>query len=88
MASIARYLKLDFERRSLPGLKAKYNGPKATKTSGKAKGSKKKRNTSAEAKARSRHRNQKMKGKASASKGGGKLPENDGFAPLTRKKND
>ena len=36
MVSIQRYLRTDFEPRSLPGLKARYSGPKKTKSSGKA----------------------------------------------------
>ncbi len=43
MSSIERYLKLRFERRQLPGLKASYNGPKKLKASGKAAGVKKKK---------------------------------------------
>ncbi len=86
MAGIQRYLKLDFEQRALPGLKARYNGPKATKSSGKAAGSKKKRNMTAEDKAKSRHRNQKNKGKAYASKSKSKQPANDGLTPLMKKK--
>lgn len=87
-AAIQRYLKLDFEKRAIPGLKARYSGPKATKSSGKAAGKKgKKRGTSAEDKAKSRHRNQKNKGKPYTSKSKDK-PENDGFAPLKKKKHD
>lgn len=88
MTSIQRYLKLDVEKRSLPGLKAKYNGPKAIKSSGKAAGSKKKRTLTADEKNKSRHRNQKDKGKPQNKKGGKKKPANDGFAPLMKKKND
>ena len=43
MSSIERYLKLRFEHRTLPGLKAKYRGPRKLKNSGKAAGSKKKK---------------------------------------------
>ena len=43
MSSIERYLKLRFERRHLPGLKASYSGPKKLKASGKAAGVKKKK---------------------------------------------
>ncbi len=78
MVSIERYLKLSFERRSLPGLKAKYNGPKKLKSSGKAAGSKKKRNKSAPDKSKTRRRNQKNRGKPQ--------PANDGFTPLMKKK--
>jgi ATP-dependent RNA helicase SrmB len=85
MASIQRYLKIEFEKRTLPGLKAKYAGPKATKSSGKAKGSKKKHNMTAEEKSKSRHRNQKNKGKPGAPRGKNNAPPNDGFAPVKKK---
>jgi ATP-dependent RNA helicase SrmB len=85
MAAIQRYLKLDFEHRALPGLKAKYNGPKATKSSGKAAGKKKKANMTPEEKTKSRHRNQKNKGKSTKN---AKRPDNDGFSPLMKKKDD
>lgn len=82
MVSIQRYLKTDFEKRALPGLKARYNGPKKTKSSGKAAGSKKKKSKSADTKNKSRERNQKNKGRPEKKK-----PEaNDGFAPLMKKK--
>ncbi len=42
MISIQRYLKTEFEPRALPGLKARFNGPKKQKSSGKAAGNKKK----------------------------------------------
>lgn len=41
MASIERYLDQQFERRTIAGLAARYQGPKRVKTSGKAVGSKK-----------------------------------------------
>ncbi|RLQ21985.1 DEAD/DEAH box helicase [Seongchinamella sediminis] len=82
MVSIQRYLKLEFEPRALPGLKARYSGPKKTKASGKAAGSKKKRSKSPADKAKSRARNQKSKGKPRA----GKAVSSDGFAPLMKKK--
>jgi len=82
MVSIQRYLKLEFEQRALPGLKARYNGPKKTKGSGKAAGSKKKRSKTPADKAKSRARNQKSKGKP----GAGKSVSSDGFAPLMKKK--
>ncbi|GAB5450719.1 MAG: DEAD/DEAH box helicase [Halioglobus sp.] len=88
--SIQRYLNLTFERRTLAGLKARFNGPKKLKSSGKAAGPKKKKKAgSATEKARSRKRNQKNVGKPkkSSRKGVDKpAAENDGFAPLTRKK--
>ena len=43
MISIQRYLQVAFSRRVLSGLKARYNGPKKQKTSGKAVGSKRKK---------------------------------------------
>lgn len=86
MASIQRYLKIEFEKRALPGLKAKYAGPRATRSSGKATGSKKKRDMSAEEKSRSRHRNQKNKGKRRATVREKTSSPNDGFAPLMKKK--
>lgn len=82
MISIQRYLKLAFERRSLPGLKARYSGPKKTKSSGKAEGRKKKRSKSAPPKQKTRQRNQKSRGKPRSDTGG----DNDGFAPLMKKK--
>jgi len=85
MVSIERYAKLSFERRTLPGLKAKFNGPKKQKTSGKAAGSKKKRSGSPAAKSKSRKRNQKNQGKPRTPQ---KNPTNDGFAPLMKKKSD
>ena len=86
MISIERYLKLDFGRRSLPGLKPRFNGPKKQKSSGKAAGGKKKTTRSADAKSKSRKRNQKTVGKPARSKKQATPASNDGFAPLTRKK--
>ena len=60
MISIERYLKLSFERRNLPGPKARFSGPKKPKASGRAAGSKKKAPKPATAKSKSRQRNQKM----------------------------
>ncbi|MCP5131721.1 MAG: DEAD/DEAH box helicase [Pseudomonadales bacterium] len=86
MISIERYLKLDFQRRSLPGLKARFNGPKKQKASGKAAGSKKKVPKPAAAKSKSRKRNQKNVGKPSARVKRDPAEKNDGFAPLMKKK--
>ena len=80
MVSIQRYLRTDFEPRTLPGLKARYGGPKKTKSSGKAVGPSRKRRKP-EDKRKSRARNQKDKGKPKRETTG----VNDGFAPLTRK---
>jgi hypothetical protein len=82
MVSIQRYLNLEFEKRSLPGLKARYSGPKKTKGSGKSAGTKKKRSKSTADKSKTRARNQKSKGKPSS----GKTVSSDGFAPLMKKK--
>ena len=83
MISIQRYLDDAFEKRSVPGLKARYSGPKKQKSSGKAAGPKKSAKKKAKEKARSRARNRKNLGKP-----GSQAKGNDGFAPLTRKKRD
>ncbi len=92
MAGIERYLKLSCERRSLPGLKAKFTGPKKQKTSGKAAGSKKKRNNASGAKGKSRQRNKKNQGKpktqTQTQTQTNSGASNDGFAPLMKKKTD
>lgn len=81
--SIERYLGLDFERRTLPGLKARYTGPKKLKSNGKAAGKKKKDSKKTDAKKKSRKRNQKEKGKPSRPEA--KPVKNDGFAPPKKK---
>ncbi len=86
MVSIERYLALRFERRILPGLKAKYSGPKKLKSSGKAAGSKKKTGKSAADKSKTRVRNQKNLGKRRTAAAAGPGPTNDGFAPPKKKK--
>ena len=86
MISIERYLKLSFERRSVPGLKARFNGPKSQKSSGKAAGSKKKKPKPAAAKSKSRQRNQKNIGKPATRARPAAAAPNDGFAPLMKKK--
>jgi superfamily II DNA/RNA helicase len=89
MISIQRYLKLEFEARNIEGLKARYSGPKKTKSSGKAAGKKKKRDKSAADKSKSRARNRKNLGKPeSTGTKKAKQPGNDGFAPLMKKKQD
>lgn len=82
MVSIQRYLRTDMEPRSLPGLKARYSGPKKTKRSGKAAGPPKKRKKPEE-KRKSRARNQKDRGKPR--RGTDSDSDNDGFAPLMKK---
>jgi superfamily II DNA/RNA helicase len=88
MISIQRYLSLEFEQRKLPGLKARYSGPKKTKSSGKAAGKtagKKKKNAKASTdKSKSRDRNRKNRGKTNS--GDNQQPPVDGFAPLMKKK--
>jgi ATP-dependent RNA helicase SrmB len=86
MISIQRYLKTEFERRTLPGLKARYSGPKKMKGSGKAAGKRKApdRPSARDARAKQRLRERQNKGKprsAPAAGDGG----NDGTAPLMKK---
>ena len=86
MSGIERYLKLSCERRTLPGLKAKFKGPKKQKASGKAAGGKKRHKESPESKSKTRQRNKKNQGKPkSVNKSN---DSNDGFAPLKKKKSD
>ncbi|MEM1111327.1 MAG: DEAD/DEAH box helicase [Pseudomonadota bacterium] len=84
MISIQRYLKLSLEPRTLPGLKARFKGPKKIKSSGKAVGTKQKNKDKAASKAKSRQRNRKLKGKPKRDN----TRSNDGFAPLTRKRDE
>jgi ATP-dependent RNA helicase SrmB len=85
MISIQRYLQLDFERCSVAGLKARFNGPKKQKNSGKAAGGKKKKTRrTPQEKRGSRQRNRKNRGKRSPG-GDSAAPANDGFAPLMKK---
>ncbi len=64
MSGIERYLKQTFERRRIKELQGSYTGPKKTKASGKAAGSKKKKpKDKAKLKAAQRHRNKKQIGK-------------------------
>lgn len=89
MISIQRYLKLEFEARDINGLKARYSGPRKTKSSGKAAGKKKKRDKSPIDKSKSRARNRKNLGKPESTGAKKKTPPgNDGFAPLMKKKQD
>ncbi|MBA6412793.1 DEAD/DEAH box helicase [Parahaliea sp. F7430] len=82
MSSIQRYLNTEFEARSLPGLKAKYSGPKKLKSSGKAASSKKK-SSKKQPKAKQRARDLKNKGKPAGRRS---AAPNDGTAPLMKKK--
>ena len=92
MASIERYLKISFERRTLKGLEGRYKGPKKLKASGKAAGSKKKKadpkgrkRTAEKASGKQRLRDRKQVGKRRTSS---RPPANliDGFSPLKKKK--
>ncbi|MFV0276903.1 MAG: DEAD/DEAH box helicase [Parahaliea sp.] len=83
MISIQRYLGMAFEHRALPGLKARYNGPKKTKNSGKAVGSKKK--DKAAPKGKQRARDQKDKGKPRRTREREAGSVNDGTGPLLKK---
>jgi ATP-dependent RNA helicase SrmB len=82
MISIQRYLKLTFERLVLPGLKARFSGPKKTKSSGKSVGPKKKRSRSAPARHKTRQRKPKGRDKPGDRTG----VEDDGFAPLMKRR--
>ncbi len=88
MISIERYLKLRLEHRNLPGLKARYRGPKKQKTSGKAAGSKKKGNKTAPSRSKSGSAKRRDAGKRKADTGGKAPATIDGFAPLMKKKSD
>ncbi|CDF85392.1 ATP-dependent RNA helicase [Pseudomonas knackmussii B13] len=81
MSSIERYLKLRFEQRVIPGLKASYKGPKKVKASGKAAGTKKKK-TDAGKKAGAKPAAKRKP----AAKPKAPLASSDGMAPLKRKK--
>lgn len=86
MSSIERYLRLDFERRVIEGMKAKFKGPKKLKSSGKAVGKKTEKATKRPSplKVKERHRDRKNKGKRrapSASQG-----VEAGYGPLRKKK--
>ncbi|QIB66404.1 DEAD/DEAH box helicase [Kineobactrum salinum] len=83
MISIQRYLKLEMEPRSLPGLKARYAGPKKLKSSGKAAGQKKKSTDAGQVKKKERLRDKKARGRPRRKSAD--APANDGFAPLLKK---
>ena len=86
MISIQRYLKLDFQRHALPGLKARFSGPKKLKSSGKAAGSKKKKGAKKPAGATAAG-GKGRRGKPGKRAGdGGQATANDGFGPLMKKK--
>ena len=101
MSSIERYLKVSFERLTLPGLVASYTGPKKVKASGKASGTKKKKPVDTKApvanKVKVRERDKKNVGKRRAPTANPTRTDEpinplktigDGFAPLRRKRTD
>lgn len=90
MSAIGRYLRLQFERRTIEALTAKYKGPKKLKSSGKAAGSKKRKQLKRKAadKAKQRHRNRKNIGKRRAPKAEPAAPGttlDGGSKPLMKK---
>ena len=85
MISIERYLRLEFEQRSLPGLQARYHGPKKQKSSGKAVGRKKTGGKTGAGNRKTRQGNQKNR-RQPAPKSTQQPVVNDGFAPLMKKK--
>jgi len=89
MASIGRYLRIDFEQRTIESQLGKYKGPLKTKASGKAAGSKKakQKKKDKEVKVKQRHRDKKNIGKRR--KPAVKIedkPTPSGFKPLMKKK--
>jgi superfamily II DNA/RNA helicase len=78
VAGIERYLSLEFERRSLPGLKARYDGPRAAAGDNESgKQGRKKASRAASSTAKTGKRPQRGKRPAATS--------NDGFGPLKKK---
>jgi len=90
MSSIGRYLRIDFERRTIESQLGKYKGPHKTKASGKAAGSKKakQKKKGKEVKAKQRHRDKKNIGKRRKPtlRGVEDKPTPSGFKPLMKKK--
>lgn len=100
MISIQRFMQIEFAPRALPGLKARYAGPKKQRASGKAAGTRKKKAdagkkaSAGKGKADSARKAGKAKagtGKAAPKRARGRLKAaplagNDGFAPLMKKK--
>ncbi len=95
MARFERELELKFEQLKVPGLEAKFKGPKKVKSSGKKAGTKKrdgdtKKKTESKDKAKKRHRDTKNIGKRRKPSGDSAAAANasfgDGFAPAPIKK--
>ncbi len=90
MIGIQRYLDISFEHRAFPGLKARYAGPKKVKSSGKAAGSKNKaagskkkqtKNKASGGRSADSKRSKRTTGKSRPT-----ATQNNGFAPLMKKK--
>jgi superfamily II DNA/RNA helicase len=81
LASIQRYLHMRMEACSVPGLKARYKGPKKLKNSGKKAATGKRKQGTKQSARRTSRPGRPATGKTSARPG----PDNDGFAPLMKK---
>lgn len=81
ISSIERYLKIQFERRTIDSLKAKYGGPKNLKANGKPVGPKKKKADKAKKKSKRAPRKNSGKRREAVN-----TPETGGFAPIRKKK--
>jgi len=90
MSSIGRYLKVEFEQRTIKALIGKYKGPKKTKASGKAAGSKKakekKKAKTDKTKQRARSKKEVGKRRKPATQSRDDTVISTGSKPLTRKK--
>jgi len=90
MSSIGRYLKVEFEQRTIKALIGKYKGPKKTKASGKAAGSKKakekKKAKTDKSKQRARNKKEVGKRRKPATQGRDDTVISTGSKPLTWKK--
>ncbi|MBP0047891.1 DEAD/DEAH box helicase [Marinobacterium sp. AK62] len=95
MASIERYLRIEFERRTIKGVEGQYKGPKKVKASGKAAGSKKKKtdvkrakSTAGKPKSKQRVRDRKDQGKRRSDSARPAPSLGDGSMPLMKKRSD
>ncbi len=87
MAKIERFLKQRFSQFFMPGLAAKYQGPKKLKSSGKAAGKKKKNADKKTNKPQAKKKaSQKAGAKRKKSRSAADLEPRDGFSALRRKK--
>lgn len=92
-AAIERYLQQEMEPRTIKELKANYTGPKKLKASGKAAGTKKKKPKDKKSSVwksggkKTPSAKKKAGPRPSRPKPSGNLMDNDGFAPIKRKKN-